>query len=518
MAIDYKNITGKLLAGAVALIIIIAAYVFFVKNPRLVSITPGRNEYISRCRPTISIKWRPPLFGSLDPVQVSLDDTDITEYVEAGPKAINIKIPRELSEGTHYINARLRYKFILSKVVTVKWKFNIDTQAPYIEIGSDGLVGCRDPNTEISGLTEPGAKLRVRFNGKQLNSPSVYGGGTFFVNIHLSSKENTLELEAIDRAGNEAQRTLRVVIDNEPPVITGFWPNSKRKVRTVTSEVLATVDEEQSSVSSVSFKINGQKIHGRFDVASKRAQVSAVDLAEGNNIVELEVKDAAGNMSTSSWSFLVDSTEEFGNRILQEGAVGADVKELQARLLMHGFNIGRMASSYDSGTAAAVRSFQTANELQATGIIGPEELRILKPEKLDTSIKILNAHIVIYLSKRALQLFSGDKLIKVYPIAVGRGGQFKTPVGKHKIRKKIVNPTWYPPSWAGINHPIPPGPSNPLGNREIKLSKRGYSIHGTNKPMSVGSAATHGCIRMYPSDVLELFEVVDLGTPVEIRP
>jgi len=124
---------------------------------------------------------------------------------------------------------------------------------------------------------------------------------------------------------------------------------------------------------------------------------------------------------------------------------------------------------------------------------------------------------VIEISRRALQLYSGDDLVKVYPIAVGRGGRFRTPIGKHRIRKKIVNPTWYPPEWAGIDHPIRPGPSNPLGNREMKLSKRGYSIHGTSRPMSIGSAATHGCIRLYPSDILELFAVVGVGTPVEIR-
>jgi hypothetical protein len=441
----------------------------------------------------------------------------MTNLVEVKSNGISFVPETPLGDGEHYITTRLRYRFIFTKAVTLGWAFNVDTKMPYIELGNNGVLGSRDVKTEISGLTEPGSRLKVKFNGRQLTSPSVYGGGTFFIDLDLTSQENILELEATDRAGNKAQKTLRVVIDKEPPVILGFFPNEKKKVKISNSVVEAAVQEKDSEVSSVSFKINGLKVQEQYDSASQKVLANPGDLAEGNNLVEVEVKDAAGNVATANWSFLVDSTEEFGKRTMMEGASGADVKELQARLFAHSFNCGKMVAKYDSGTVQAVRSFQEANKIPITGIIGPEELRILKPERLDTSKPIPDAHIVIYISRRSLSLYSGDKLIKVYPIAVGRGGRFKSPVGKHKIRKKIVNPTWYPPAWAGISHAIPPGPNNPLGNREMKLSKKGYSIHGTNRPMSVGTPATHGCIRMYPSDVLELFEVVSVGTPVEIR-
>jgi hypothetical protein len=96
------------------------------------------------------------------------------------------------------------------------------------------------------------------------------------------------------------------------------------------------------------------------------------------------------------------------------------------------------------------------------------------------------------------------------------GGRFATPTGHFYVKKKEINPTWYPPDWADTTEPVHPGPSNPLGNRRLLLNITSYGIHGTNKPSSIGKAVTHGCIRMYPSDILELFEVISVGTKVDI--
>lgn len=105
----------------------------------------------------------------------------------------------------------------------------------------------------------------------------------------------------------------------------------------------------------------------------------------------------------------------------------------------------------------------------------------------------------------------------VFPIAIGMPG-WATPSGRTYIEAKRVWPTWYPPSWAGIGHPVGPGRSNPLGPRALNLSPRGYDtgirIHGTNNPASIGTRASHGCIRMYPKDVIWMFPRVSIGTKV----
>jgi lipoprotein-anchoring transpeptidase ErfK/SrfK len=105
-----------------------------------------------------------------------------------------------------------------------------------------------------------------------------------------------------------------------------------------------------------------------------------------------------------------------------------------------------------------------------------------------------------------------------YPIAVGQPA-FPTPTGIYRIVSKQTNPTWFPPDspWAAGLGPIPPGVSNPLGTRWMGTSAPGIGIHGTPQSYSIGSAASHGCIRMYIHDAEAVFNQVDIGTPVVIR-
>jgi len=140
----------------------------------------------------------------------------------------------------------------------------------------------------------------------------------------------------------------------------------------------------------------------------------------------------------------------------------------------------------------------------------------LEPAVADES---LGKVIVVDLSKRTLDLYSGLELEKGYRCAVGTGG-FPTPRGSWKIVQKRYRPTWSNPApngWGkGMPASIPPGPSNPLGTRALNLNASGIRIHGTNKDGSIGRAASHGCMRMHRWDVEDLYERVEVGTPVLI--
>jgi lipoprotein-anchoring transpeptidase ErfK/SrfK len=118
-----------------------------------------------------------------------------------------------------------------------------------------------------------------------------------------------------------------------------------------------------------------------------------------------------------------------------------------------------------------------------------------------------------------LRLFKHLKIARRYPIAVGRAG-LETPTGLYHVQDKQVNPSWHVPnaSWAGslAGQVIPPGPDDPIVARWMGLAN-GVGIHGTNEPWSIGSAASHGCIRMRVPDVIQLFDRVPVGTPVLIR-
>lgn len=106
--------------------------------------------------------------------------------------------------------------------------------------------------------------------------------------------------------------------------------------------------------------------------------------------------------------------------------------------------------------------------------------------------------IQISIKKRRLSLYHTGKLLKIYPIGVGKM-LTQTPTGEYVIVNREFNP------------------GGPFGVLWLSLSKQGYGIHGTNNPSSIGKAVSHGCVRMYNRDVLQLAEMVPNGTRVMIQ-
>ncbi|HMB54897.1 MAG TPA: L,D-transpeptidase/peptidoglycan binding protein, partial [Thermoanaerobaculia bacterium] len=117
-----------------------------------------------------------------------------------------------------------------------------------------------------------------------------------------------------------------------------------------------------------------------------------------------------------------------------------------------------------------------------------------------------------------LRLWKNLKLAETYTVAVGQVG-LETPEGLYHIQNKQVDPTWHVPEsdWAGslAGQSIPPGPSNPLKARWMGIFE-GAGIHGTDDTGSLGTAASHGCVRMAVPDVEDLYERVEVGTPIYI--
>lgn len=120
--------------------------------------------------------------------------------------------------------------------------------------------------------------------------------------------------------------------------------------------------------------------------------------------------------------------------------------------------------------------------------------------------------IVISIPDRKLALIENAKVVKIYDTAVGAPAS-PTPAGTYTIARRIPNPTWYGPAGQVVG----PGKGNPVGTRWMGLSRKGYGIHGTNNPKSIGKRASHGCIRMRNRDVEDLFERVAVGDVVELR-
>lgn len=128
--------------------------------------------------------------------------------------------------------------------------------------------------------------------------------------------------------------------------------------------------------------------------------------------------------------------------------------------------------------------------------------------------------IVINLPQRMLFRFSGGQLRAAYPVALGKPS-WPTPTGDFVVVSRERNKTWVvPPSiqremernGEPVLTRVPPGPDNPLGRHWLGLSIPGLGIHGTTAPQSIYHFQSHGCIRLHPDDIAELFEAVEKGT------
>ncbi|HVZ83131.1 MAG TPA: L,D-transpeptidase [Terracidiphilus sp.] len=118
--------------------------------------------------------------------------------------------------------------------------------------------------------------------------------------------------------------------------------------------------------------------------------------------------------------------------------------------------------------------------------------------------------IVVSLEDRKLALIENGQVEKIYTVAVGKPST-PSPEGTFTIERRVKNPTYY-----HHGKVIPAGPGNPVGTRWMGLSIKGYGIHGTNEPRSIGKAASHGCIRMAKTDLEELYPLVRAGDTVEL--
>jgi len=149
--------------------------------------------------------------------------------------------------------------------------------------------------------------------------------------------------------------------------------------------------------------------------------------------------------------------------------------------------------------------------------------RILPPGPREGIVVNLPEHRLYFYPKPR----AGEQPVVItYPVSIGKM-DWRTPLGETSIVAKVRNPPWYPPESVRQGHAergdplpkvVPPGPDNPLGNFAMRLGvgSGSYLIHGTNNPVAVGMAVTHGCIRMYPEDVAALFPLVPVGTKVRL--
>jgi hypothetical protein len=159
-----------------------------------------------------------------------------------------------------------------------------------------------------------------------------------------------------------------------------------------------------------------------------------------------------------------------------------------------------------------------ADDILARALLTRERERYRLPGgRVLPDVTSVGSVIVIERGTLKLKLYEGERRVRSFPIAAGQAA-YPTPAGRYEIITKQRDPTWFPPSspWARGLGPVPPGVGNPLGTRWMGTSAPAIGIHGTPVAGSIGTYASHGCIRMYIHDAEWLYDHIDIGTTVQI--
>ena len=162
---------------------------------------------------------------------------------------------------------------------------------------------------------------------------------------------------------------------------------------------------------------------------------------------------------------------------------------------------GQEASAREGIVRQAV---QPTNNSVATDSVTPAP----QPEADE---QVLTRYILISIPDRRLALVDNGQVVRIYSIAVG-AERTPSPEGNFTVISHVADPTW-----THEGKVVGPGKNNPVGSRWMGLSLKGYGIHGTNAPRSIGKAASHGCFRMKKKDIEELFTLVRVGDTVAVR-
>ena len=270
-----------------------------------------------------------------------------------------------------------------------------------------------------------------------------------------------------------------------------------------------TVTHEETTFTLAAADLITIDVDGMVDEAFQpRASAPIVDRVMGRALatpieVDAPVRVTVDEAGLGAW---LDSVAAQVETSSVDATVTAKGHEIVVRKSRRGVTLDRQATLDALATALA------AGEKQVGLMVTYQEPKVTEDD--------LGPAIIVDLSERRLYLYDGAELSKKYGVAVGTPSH-PTPKGNFKIVQKRYMPTWSNPgsAWAAdMPRTIGPGPSNPLGTRALNIDAPGIRIHGTTADYSIGTAASHGCMRMHRSDIEDLYDRVEVGTPVFIVP
>jgi lipoprotein-anchoring transpeptidase ErfK/SrfK len=268
-----------------------------------------------------------------------------------------------------------------------------------------------------------------------------------------------------------------------------------------------------------SWKLPGAKLKVRADL-DQAVKEAVADSQDGGFPGRL-VRYVTGGEVTKSISPKVAYSERSINRFVRHVAEEINREPQNADVEASGDSLEVIAGE----NGRKLRDNKLTEDLNAAVLSASAphaivaDVHATKPEVTKSEVAAeYPSYLTLDRSSFTLRLWEHLKLAKTYTVAVGMEG-LETPEGLYAIQEKEENPTWHVPdsAWAGslAGTTVPPGPANPIKARWMAIYE-GAGIHGTEETYSLGSAASHGCVRMAIPDVEELYDRVEVGTPIFI--
>ncbi len=482
---------------------VVAAFVGFelLTAPRIAAVTPGPGSYQSRDSLTVTIDL--PGVEHLHDLAVRLDDRDVTLKVLSTAHGLYFPTGR-LAQGSHSVTLTARTSDVLRPRLSKSWRFAVDTVPPTLVLRGvrTGSVATASP-LPLTGTSEPGATVKAT-SGTHTAQARTGSDGAFSLRIPLADGPARLTLTATDRAGNTTRLHRALVVDTTPPQLTVSGIDKVEKHATPRADVTAT---DAAAAPTVTMRLDGHTI--LHQKTSSQVRIPFDKLPEGLHTLVVTATDVGHHVTVDKRTFLVNSTEKLGKATLIYGARGRDVRDLQRKLRAQGYYHGPANGVLGRGTVKAVKRFQAAIGIPVDGVVGPQMLGGL------------SGRIVVVQSEHRLYFYMNGKLKKTFPVATGQAA-YPTPNGTTYVVWMTKDPTWTPPDspWAAGAKPVAPGPDNPVGMRWIGTGFSGVGIHGVpaSEDSSIGTYASHGCIRMHEWDVEQLYDWVTVGMPIIIKP
>ena len=268
-----------------------------------------------------------------------------------------------------------------------------------------------------------------------------------------------------------------------------------------------------------SWKLRGKslKIHADLDAAVEKA----LDESRSGGLPGRLVRYVTGGNVDERVPAEITYSEPAVNRFVRKVAEAIDREAQDAAVEPTGESLAIAPAVY----GRKLRDDHLTHQIAAAVLNADADHTIaarthpLKPEVTGSEVAAkYPSYLTLDRATFTLRLWKDLKLAKSYTVAVGQEG-LETPEGLYEIQEKQENPSWHVPNsaWAGdlAGQVIPPGPEDPIKARWLGIFE-GAGIHGTEETWSLGEAASHGCVRMSIPDVEELYDQVEVGTPIYI--